>query len=168
MSDYTPELFDYSKELTEKVWHEYRDLHLFEDIADLEFLQTSGRSVVRESMGRKASFAMYGGYIESTVIHSELVEIPRTVIGCTVRELKDVLFEDGKMDSIASLVVERLADSATNIVKGVQAELDDVKTLKVVYFGNLKSKNWLEVEDSGETFSRYEFRWEIGVLGIGR
>lgn len=80
-----------AQELTETIYWGFEHESLLSQFAQVENAPFDGRVFVKETRGLRAFWVARGGYIESSTIHSEVVEIPRDTIGFHVYEMEDKL-----------------------------------------------------------------------------
>ena len=92
-----------AQEMSQTIYMGFEHENLLSLMAEVENLSFTGRSTVREVRGLKAYWVARGGYIESSTIHSEVMEIPRDTIGFHVQEFEDKL-EVGFAETAATLV----------------------------------------------------------------
>lgn len=92
-----------AQEMSETIYWGFQHENLISLLAQVENLSYTGRSTVREVRGLKAYWVALGGYIESSTIHSEVMEIPRDIIGFHVQEFEDKL-ETNFAESAATLI----------------------------------------------------------------
>lgn len=77
--------------MTESIYWGFEHENLLSLFAQVENAPFDGRVFVKETRGLRAFWVARGGYIESSTIHSEVVEIPRDTIGFHVYEMEDKL-----------------------------------------------------------------------------
>jgi len=84
-------------------------------MAEVENLPFTGRSFVKETRGLKAFWIGRGGYIEASTLHSEVMEIPRDIIGFHVTEFEEKLETNfaETATSLVDLAIQRM-DAAVN------------------------------------------------------
>lgn len=92
-----------AQEMSQVIYEGFQHENLLSLLAEVENLSFTGRSTVREVRGLKAYWVARGGYIESSTIHAEVMEIPRDTIGFHVTEFEDKL-ETGFAETAATLV----------------------------------------------------------------
>jgi hypothetical protein len=92
-----------AQEMSETIYLGFEHENLISLLADVETLSYTGRATVRETRGMKAYWLALGGYIESSTIHSEVMEIPRDIIGFHVQEFEDKL-ETNFAETAATLI----------------------------------------------------------------
>ncbi len=80
-----------AQELTETIYWGFEHESLLSQFAQVENAPFDGRVFVKETRGLRAFWVARGGYIESSTIHSEVMEIPRDTIGFHVYEMEDKL-----------------------------------------------------------------------------
>jgi hypothetical protein len=80
-----------AQEMSETIYRGFQHENILGLMANVENLSYTGRSTVREVRGLKAFWIALGGYIEASTIHSEVMEIPRDIIGFHVQEFEDKL-----------------------------------------------------------------------------
>lgn len=78
-------------ELTETIYWGFEHESILSLFAQVENADFDGRVFVKETRGLRAFWVARGGYIESSSIHSEVMEIPRDTIGFHVYEMEDKL-----------------------------------------------------------------------------
>jgi len=78
-------------DMTESIYWGFEHENLLSLFAQVENAPFDGRVFVKEVRGLRAFWVARGGYIESSTIHSEVVEIPRDTIGFHVYEMEDKL-----------------------------------------------------------------------------
>lgn len=77
--------------MTESIYWGFEHENLLSLFAQVENAPFDGRVFVKETRGLRAFWVARGGYIESSTIHSEVMEIPRDTIGFHVYEMEDKL-----------------------------------------------------------------------------
>jgi hypothetical protein len=77
--------------MTENIYWGFEHENLLSLFAQVENAPFDGRVFVKETRGLRAFWVARGGYIESSTIHSEVMEIPRDTIGFHVYEMEDKL-----------------------------------------------------------------------------
>jgi hypothetical protein len=80
-----------AQEMTETIYEGFQHENLLALMAEVENLPFTGRSFVKETRGLKAFWLARGGYIEASTLHSEVMEIPRDIIGFHVTEFEEKL-----------------------------------------------------------------------------
>ncbi len=78
-------------ELTESIYMGFEHENLLSLLAEVENAGFNDRAFVKETRGLRAFWVARGGYIESSTIHSEVMEIPRDTVGFHVYEFEDKL-----------------------------------------------------------------------------
>lgn len=94
---------DRAQEMSETIYEGFQHENLLSQMAQVENLGTNGRSTVKEVRGLKAYWVAKGGYIESSTIHAEVMDVPRDTIGFHVQESEDKL-ETNFAETAATLV----------------------------------------------------------------
>lgn len=92
-----------AQEMTETIYEGFQHENLLALMAEVENLPFTGRSFVKETRGLKAFWLSRGGYIEASYLHSEVMEIPRDIIGFHVTEFEEKL-ETNFAETAATLV----------------------------------------------------------------
>lgn len=92
-----------AQEMTESIYEGFQHENLLALMAEVENLPFTGRSFVKETRGLKAYWLARGGYIEASTLHSEVMEIPRDIIGFQVQEFEEKL-ETNFAETAATLV----------------------------------------------------------------
>lgn len=78
-------------QLTQAIYRGFEHENLLPLFGEVENAAFDGRSFVRETRGLRAYWVARGGYIETSTIHSEVMELPRDTIGFHVYEMEDKL-----------------------------------------------------------------------------
>lgn len=111
-------------ELTETIYKGFEHENLLGLMTNLENAPFDGRVFVKEVRGLKAFWVARGGYIESSTLRSEVMELPRDTVGFHVEEFEDKL-RTNFAETQASLVENGIArlDAEVNLrfFRGLQA-----------------------------------------------
>lgn len=133
-----------------------------------EFLPTTGRSMIKEVQGKEVVWLCRGGHIETSKMFVSVFEVPRDTIGVAAFWDKDEIPDE---DELVKLVEERLAEEYVKRYEAVEEILG--LEPKVVVFGGIKTKEYLEVEpekfDASEVNPgnwHFLVRLEIGIAGV--
>lgn len=104
-----------AQEMTETIYMGFEHENLLGLMAEVENLPFTGRSFVKETRGLKAFWIGRGGYIEASTLHSEVMEIPRDIIGFHVTEFEEKLETNfaETATSLVDLAIQRM-DAAVN------------------------------------------------------
>lgn len=104
-----------AQEMTETIYMGFEHENLLALMAEVENLPFTGRSFVKETRGLKAFWIGRGGYIEASTLHSEVMEIPRDIIGFHVTEFEEKLETNfaETATSLVDLAIQRM-DAAVN------------------------------------------------------
>lgn len=110
--------YDMAQQLTEMIYWGFQHENLLNLLTTVENLPFDGRSFVQETRGLRAFWAARGGYIESSTIHSEIMEIPRDQIGFHVYEFEDKLMTNfaETQATLVDLGIQRLDAEINNKV----------------------------------------------------
>ena len=104
-----------AQEMTESIYEGFEHENLLALMAEVENLPFTGRSFVKETRGLKAFWLSRGGYIEASTLHSEVMEIPRDIIGFHVTEFEEKLETNfaETATTLVDLAIQRM-DAAVN------------------------------------------------------
>lgn len=80
-----------AQEITTTLLEGFEHENLLGLLADVENAPFDGRVLVKETRGLKAFWTARGGYIEASTIQTDVMEIPRDLIGFHVYEFEDKL-----------------------------------------------------------------------------
>ena len=114
-----------AQQVTESIMWGFQHENLLSLLTTVENVPFNGRSTVKETRGMRAYWTARGGYIEASTIHSEVMEVPRDMIGFHVWENEDKLMTNfaetqatlidlgiQRMDAEVNLRVLRLMQAA--------------------------------------------------------
>lgn len=80
-----------AREMTETIYKGFDHENLLGLMTDLENAPFDGRVLIKEVRGLKAFWVARGGYIESSTLRADVMELPRDTIGFHVSEFEDKL-----------------------------------------------------------------------------
>lgn len=80
-----------AQEMTETIYMGFQHENLLSIMSQVENLPFDGRAFVKEVRGLRAFWVARGGYIESSSVQADVLEIPRDTIGFHVYEFEDKL-----------------------------------------------------------------------------
>lgn len=78
-------------ELTETIYKGFEHENLLSLMSDVENAPFDGRVFIKEVRGLKAHWVARGGFIESSTLRADVMELPRDTIGFHVEEFEDKL-----------------------------------------------------------------------------
>jgi hypothetical protein len=115
-----------AQETTETIMWGFEHENLLSMMTTVENAPFDGRVLVKETRGLRAFWVARGGYIESSTIHSEVMEMPRDTIGFHVYEFEDKLrvnFAETQT-TLIDLAQQRMdAEVNLRVIRGFQAAI---------------------------------------------
>lgn len=113
-----------AQELTETIYRGFEHENLLQILAQVENLPYDGRSFISEVRGLKVFWIAKGGYIETSNMHKEIMEIQRDTLGFHVYEMEDKLrynFAETQAN-LVQLATQRMdAEVNLRVLKAFQA-----------------------------------------------
>ncbi len=116
-----------AQEMSETIREGFEHESLLSLMTEVENAPFDGRVTVKEVRGLKAHWVARGGYIESSTLVSQVMELPRDTIGFHVSEMEDKLLTNfaETQSTLIELGVQRLDAQVNARVLGVfQAAID--------------------------------------------
>jgi hypothetical protein len=115
-----------AQETTQTIMWGFEHENLLSLMTQVENVPFDGRSFVKEVRGLQAFWVARGGYIESSTIHAEVMEIPRDTIGFHVYEFEDKLMTNfaETQTTLIDLAGQRMdAEVNLRVLKAFQAAI---------------------------------------------
>jgi hypothetical protein len=117
-----------AQEITETIYWGFQHESILGALSQVEHLPFDGRSFIKEVRGLRAFWTARGGYIESSMMRSDVMEITRDTIGFHVYEFEDKV-RNGFGETQANLVdlgAQRLdAEVNLRVLRMFQAAIPD-------------------------------------------
>lgn len=117
-----------AQQVTETIQEGFDHENLLSLLTEVEHAPTNGRVTVKDVRGLRAFWTARGGYIEASTIRSDVMEIPRDMIGFHVYEFEDKL-QSNFAETQATLVdmgIKRMdAEVNLHVLRLMQAAVDN-------------------------------------------
>jgi hypothetical protein len=154
-----------AQETTQTIMWGFEHENLLSMLTTVENAPFDGRVLVKETRGLRAFWVARGGYIESSTIHSEVMEMPRDTIGFHVYEFEDKLRTNfaETQTTLISLAQQRMdAEVNLRLLRGFQAAIPTTSPYYIA--GNGVSLTALNTAIRAVADSTYE-QGAIAVIG---
>lgn len=118
-----------AQEMTETIYWGFQHENLLGYMTQLENAPWDGRVFVKEVRGMRAFWVARGGYIEASSIHSEVMEIPRDIVGFHVQENTEKILANFSetQANLINLGIQRMdAEVNSRFFRALQAAVTNV------------------------------------------